>query len=412
MGKQRRASKSTALSLLQVLDNGPDVEIDDNAVPLKMYDPNLSAENCLRRSPRSTTNVYRSNNHTALPPCLTEESPVKRCLQEKKRCGGSMDGEATSSKKVKASSRNSDGGALNNKCLRRSPRLISGGVEGKCELLSLPEPPSVMRRQSSSEKLTISKKCLRSRVIPFAVVEAAKSPLLVQNQDKDKKTSTLRNKQPDSGLIEGSNSTKKSLRSRAVPFAVAAVCENAEAESALVHTSRCLKKEVERECSSLNKRFPNLADKWQENNSKEVKMNKSLLGNGDSPMLSDAKCLRSRKIEFRRAVIDAEQVETDCSSIEWPLNSEEKQPQEKKSNNKASVSLEKKKHNKASVSSEKESNNKASFSSEKKERKQKKNDVSSFFIGEPVPDDEARERWRWRYELKVHLHFYLLYLFI
>ena len=263
MGKQRRASKSTALSLslLQVLDNGSDIEIDDNAVPLKMYDPNLSAENCLRRSPRSTTNVYRSSNHTALSPSLTEESSAKR--QEKKRCGGSMDGEATSSKKVKVSSRNSDGKALNNTCLRRFPRLISGGVEGKCELLSLHEPPSVMRKQSSSEKLTISKKCLRSRVIPFAVVEAAKSPLLVQNQDKGKKTSTVKNKQPDSGLIEGSNSTKNALRSRVIPFAVAAVYENAEAESALVHTSP------------------------KSNN---------------LPIMSSEKCLRSKKVQFRRVI--------------------------------------------------------------------------------------------------------------
>ena len=252
----------------------------------------------------------------------------------------------------------------------------------------------------------------------------------------------MKNKQPDSGLIERSNLTKKCLRSRVIPFTVAAVYENAKAESALVHTSpksnnlpimsseKCLRsrkvqfrrviqeeagKEVERECSSLNKRPPNSADKWQppeENNSQEVKMNESPLGNGDSPMLSDAECLRSRKLEFRCAVIEAEQVETDCSLIEWPLNSEEKQPQERKSNNKASVSSEKKQNNKASVSSEKESNNKASVSSEKKERKQKKNDVSSFFIGEPVPHDEARERWRWRYELKVHLHFYLFSLFI
>ena len=30
-----------------------------------------------------------------------------------------------------------------------------------------------------------------------------------------------------------------------------------------------------------------------------------------------------------------------------------------------------------------------------------KNSNSSFFIGDPIPDDEAQERWRWRYELKV-----------
>ncbi|KAI3692220.1 hypothetical protein L6452_32031 [Arctium lappa] len=36
-------------------------------------------------------------------------------------------------------------------------------------------------------------------------------------------------------------------------------------------------------------------------------------------------------------------------------------------------------------------------SSSKKQRKRKR---ASFFVGEPVPEDEAQERWRWRYELK------------
>lgn len=36
-------------------------------------------------------------------------------------------------------------------------------------------------------------------------------------------------------------------------------------------------------------------------------------------------------------------------------------------------------------------------SSNKKQRKLKR---ASFFVGEPVPEDEAQERWRWRYELK------------
>lgn len=30
-----------------------------------------------------------------------------------------------------------------------------------------------------------------------------------------------------------------------------------------------------------------------------------------------------------------------------------------------------------------------------------KNGKTSFFIGDPIPDDEAQERWRWRYEMKV-----------
>lgn len=29
----------------------------------------------------------------------------------------------------------------------------------------------------------------------------------------------------------------------------------------------------------------------------------------------------------------------------------------------------------------------------------------SFFVGDPIPDDEAQERWRWRYEIKVIIQF-------
>lgn len=35
------------------------------------------------------------------------------------------------------------------------------------------------------------------------------------------------------------------------------------------------------------------------------------------------------------------------------------------------------------------------------ENKQKKYKNMSFFIGDPILDDEAQERWRWRYEMKV-----------
>ncbi|XP_028105482.1 DNA (cytosine-5)-methyltransferase CMT2-like isoform X1 [Camellia sinensis] len=70
------------------------------------------------------------------------------------------------------------------------------------------------------------------------------------------------------------------------------------------------------------------------------------------------KCLRSRKIPFR--IVEGENGDTTrLGSVESKVN--------------------------------------AVASSEKKERKQK---VTSFFIGEPVPEIEARERWGWRYDLK------------
>lgn len=38
----------------------------------------------------------------------------------------------------------------------------------------------------------------------------------------------------------------------------------------------------------------------------------------------------------------------------------------------------------------------------KKRKKGKSTDTVSFFVGDPVPDEEARQRWPWRYGLKVH----------
>ena len=39
------------------------------------------------------------------------------------------------------------------------------------------------------------------------------------------------------------------------------------------------------------------------------------------------------------------------------------------------------------------------------EEKRKKGKNMSSFIGDPIPDDEAQERWRWRYEMKVIIEF-------
>lgn len=42
----------------------------------------------------------------------------------------------------------------------------------------------------------------------------------------------------------------------------------------------------------------------------------------------------------------------------------------------------------------------------------KKNNVSkmtSFFVGDPVPADEAQQRWKWRYEMKVIVCFCTIY---
>lgn len=52
-----------------------------------------------------------------------------------------------------------------------------------------------------------------------------------------------------------------------------------------------------------------------------------------------------------------------------------------------------------SGSDEKQSPNK--FKATTSKSKRKKYQTMSFFIGDPIPDGEAQERWHWRYEMKV-----------
>lgn len=38
---------------------------------------------------------------------------------------------------------------------------------------------------------------------------------------------------------------------------------------------------------------------------------------------------------------------------------------------------------------------------DQKEKKRKEKGVLCCFVGEPIPEEEARRRWQWRYDLKV-----------
>ncbi|CAK9153274.1 unnamed protein product [Ilex paraguariensis] len=99
---------------------------------------------------------------------------------------------------------------------------------------------------------------------------------------------------------------------------------------------------------------------------KEVAKTETTFGNNGLDMFSE-KCLRSRKIPF---FVVGGQNETKSSSTESPVLGDKQLPTRSKT---------------SALSAKKEKNGRKS---------------TSIFIGEPVPDEEARERWRWRYELK------------
>ncbi|XP_052210528.1 DNA (cytosine-5)-methyltransferase CMT2-like isoform X2 [Diospyros lotus] len=88
----------------------------------------------------------------------------------------------------------------------------------------------------------------------------------------------------------------------------------------------------------------------------------------DSSDVLVEKCLRSRKIPFRVLRTECDDKKTSLTGL--PDASADKRQSQKVE---------------------------GSASSKKKVSKQK---ISCFFIGEPVPEEEAREKWLWRYELK------------
>uniref|UniRef100_A0A2N9FFG1 Uncharacterized protein n=1 Tax=Fagus sylvatica TaxID=28930 RepID=A0A2N9FFG1_FAGSY len=82
----------------------------------------------------------------------------------------------------------------------------------------------------------------------------------------------------------------------------------------------------------------------------------------------DEKCLR-QSLKVATSLFEDENGKRECSFIDLPESGEKR--------------------------SSKRSKSKASL-----EDKLKDKNISSF-VGDPIPDDEAQERWRWRYEMKV-----------
>ncbi|CAI9762558.1 unnamed protein product [Fraxinus pennsylvanica] len=328
-------------------------------VPLKVY-----LHSCVRRSPRFTTNKYKTPSPASSSrrkskgfpafalsvqersPRLSESSaPVEASL--KKRRGFE---EEEVSKKVKA--------CLNDKSLS-SPRLRRGGKDvnsrGFLRARCLRSRTVVMHVSNEKERVekSVNLKCLRSRIIELDLV---KTPKALKTIGLDSSSSRFPR------LIEAKNenlkpetpSLEKSLRSRTVKMHVGIEKEGPEKSAS--KKSICHAMLVDK-CIRSPKVECNLDELPQV-------LEKRDLEKCGSEVMSE-KCLRSRKIDFK---VNVE------GSVERKTPRMEGCP----SKNEGSV--------------------KKDMESEKKREKQKK--TACCFIGEPIPEEDAREKWAWRYDLK------------
>ncbi|XP_028080383.1 uncharacterized protein LOC114281970 isoform X2 [Camellia sinensis] len=407
-------SDALALSLYV---NGNEAN-EDQPTPLKMYDPNSSAEKSVRRSPRCTTNKYKSPKfEPALSNCLrrspqfsapTDDREVNlmksdlnliewqgsdagevgvkwlRSRMVPMRLDGSALSIESPSKKAKTSSARSG--------LRKSPRLRAN-VDVKCNLLALPVSSSSVKQFSKKTKTNwgksdsnvFGKRCSRSQKVPVLLVDEhgeTKSKSVVKRKLKEKSKSAFGS--CDLGVLG-----KKCLRSRTIPFRLVGI-EDVESKRVLIELPEVLR------------------DKKQQ---EEIKTNSGCF---DLDGIAEKKCLRSKKVPI--CVVGTEKEDTKPGLIALPVSlGDEKQEEEIKT---ASGSydfdgivekcLRSRKVAFRVVGTENEDTKPAlialpDVSAEKKPssmKKEKNQKTTCSFFGQPVPEEEARERWRWRYELK------------
>ncbi|KAK3014031.1 hypothetical protein RJ639_008664 [Escallonia herrerae] len=373
-----------ALSLhVVVSDKKTGCDSDAEPVPLKIYNPEHFRNTASRRSSRFTSNIYRSALHEssepndlnalpalslighaaprrsprAEPNCLNALpalSPPGHAAPRRSPCISQLNDEnallalpdAAPGKRVRSSPRVSESNDLNALPLlsphpRRSPRFISSSVVME---------PLVKRRRMEKKSESASDVCLRRSPRYSAALSEfengdARCELLALPEPEKVEAQLSEKMMVNIGRSDG-NIVQKSLRSRTIPFRVVPNDDDVEeTNSGLVCLPKkkdtsavpfCVDGDVHVEIKTPNKAVVK----------NEADLRKSL----------SEKCLRSRKIAFH--VVGAEKsVEAKADLIEWP----------------------------------------ASEASVKKAKKQKK---TAFFLGEPVPEDEARARWNWRYELK------------
>ncbi|KAK2973205.1 hypothetical protein RJ640_024492 [Escallonia rubra] len=386
---RKRPSKSEpfdamALSLhVVVSDKKTEYDSDAEPVPLKIYNPEHFRNSASRRSPRLTSNMYRSalhessepNDLNALPalslpghaaprrsPRVSEPnclnalpalSPPGHAAPRRSPCISQLNDEnallalpdAALGKRVRSLPRVSESNDLNALPLlspppRRSLRFISPSV--------VMEPSVKRRRMEKKSESASDVRVRRSPRYSAALSEVENGDARCELPEPERAEAQLSEKMAVNiiGRSDG-NIVQKSLRSRTIPFRVVPNDDDVEeTNSSLV----CLPKK--KDTSAV----PFCVD--GDVDVDEIKTpNKAVVKNeADLRKSSSEKCLRSRKIAFH--VVGAEKsVEAKAGLIEWP----------------------------------------ASEASVKKAKKQKR---TAFFLGEPVPEDEARARWNWRYELK------------
>ncbi|KAL2551141.1 DNA (cytosine-5)-methyltransferase CMT2 [Forsythia ovata] len=348
-------------------------------VPLKIYVPS-----CIRRSPRFTTNKYKTPSPARSSFRKPKGLPTLAFSVQERR-SPRISASSLTPALISKDDKNVDSGEVGSKKRRRfeeerasekvklclyekslsSPRLRCGGIDvnsrGVLSTRCLRSRTVVMHVGNEKEMVDISVnvKGLRSRKIELDLVKtpkASKTRDFESRFSRFQRLSEVENENLKSevlALCETPSLSDKCLRSTTLKMLVG--IEKEVQEKSASKKSICDAMLVDK-CLRSSKVEPALDGLAQFSEKRDFEK-------CDSEVRSE-KCLRSRKIEFKLNVDGTVGKKTarieDCAS-----------------------------KNEGSVKKTMESN----------ENKKKQN-ITCRFIGEPIPEEEARERWGWRYELK------------
>ncbi|KAM1024158.1 hypothetical protein ACFX2I_037349 [Malus domestica] len=377
--KSESKSESEPMTLSVFVEN---VACEEEAVPLNSHDhddPRLPRKiqqrrpECVRRSPRLSplppaqkeevvkdtsanaasrkiddakrASVRRSPRFTSSVLEEAESSKIKTPSVQHKRYKGGTIGSNDDEQKYTVSNVES----LAEKSMRRSLRLMNQSAVESCCLKVSSQERSLRKFESPEEGCPKALSLNTSNVETSSRDTEVKHLSLSWHGESDKRPTPLRKSSrlmsaPEDNF-DGEKLDEKHIR-RSPKF------------------SPCL--DAAKETSNLNSSFIGLSDSEDGFSSKKILIS---LGKSDSKISDETHLGQSQR--RTRSMFEAERRESECALIELPETYVKQTPKKKKT-----------------------------LDSSKNKQNKQENIKSASFIGDPIPDVEAQERWGWRYQMK------------
>lgn len=240
--------------------------------------------------------------------------------------------------------------SLAEKSIRKSPRLMNQSAVESCCLKVSSQERSLRKFESPEEGCPKALSLNTSNVKSSSRDTEVKHLSLSWHGESDKRPTPLRRSSrlmsaPENNF-DGEKLDEKHIR-RSPRF------------------SSCL--DAAKETSNLNSSFIGLSDSKDGFSSKKILIS---LGKSDSKVFDETHLRQSQR--RTRSMFEAERRESECDLIELPETYVKQTPKKRKT-----------------------------LDSSKNKQNKQENIKSASFIGDPIPDVEAQERWGWRYRMKV-----------